>query len=326
MMGAHSRIYAHPPYHLGRDVILNLPRALAGGVTGSAWKILCTHAVEKVRTHQSPAEADRLKAWLLARERIDPIEIATYLWQELPEAAQDRHVFVKENNLHHLLPFLLTAFPDARYVFQARDPRDFLASAKALRKGWMANKFGSLRQALTTWRDDQKGGLAALCLLGPDRVCLLRYEDLVTDASGELERLCAFLGLTFEPEMLNFHASDAARRVAATIDARKNVAKPLMTDNFRKYRKSLSRRDIRSTEAFLGDLMDQLGYPCDFPRRPGRPRIWPGFRPQVTEVFERLANKEFGPFYKHGHRSMTRALDAEIVPLCPPIPDTQDRV
>nr|WP_290442994.1 sulfotransferase [Rhodovulum tesquicola] len=325
MMGAHSGIYSHPPYHLGRDILLNLPRTLAGGVTGPAWKILCAHAVERVRKYRNPAEADRLEAWFSARDRIDPVEIAAFLWQELPEEAKGRHVFVKENNLHHLLPFLLTAFPDAKYVFQTRDPRDFLASAKALRKRWMGNKFGSLRQALTIWRDDQKGGLAALALLGPERVCLVRYEDLVSDASVQLERVCAFLGLAFEPAMLDFHASDAARRVAATIGARENIAKPLMTGNFRKYRKSLSRRDIRSTEAFLGDLMDQLGYPCDYPRRPGRPSFWPGFRPQLTEMFERLANKEIGPFYKHGQRSMTRALDAATVPLCPPIPDTQDR-
>jgi len=321
MMGAHSAIFSHPPYHLGRDLILNLPRAMAGGVSSEAWRILCTHAVEKVRTYRSEDEAERLAAWLSARDQIDPAEIAAFIWQDLPEGAKGCRVFVKENNIHHLLPFLLTAFPEAKFIYQTRDPRDYLASAKALRKKWLGNKFGSLRQALTVWREDQKGGLAALALLGPKRVCLVRYEDLVADAPTQLSRLCTFLDLQFEEGMLDFHASDTSHRVASTTKARANVAKPLMTGNFRKYRKSLSRRDVRSTEALVGDLMDQLGYTRDFSHRPGRPPFWPSIRPQLMEVFERLANKEFGPAYKYGHRSLSRSLDAQTVALCPPISD-----
>lgn len=36
----------------------------------------------------------------------------------------------------------------------------------------------------------------------------LRYEDLVADPEGELRRLCAFLGLEFEPAMLRYGEHD----------------------------------------------------------------------------------------------------------------------
>jgi hypothetical protein len=45
----------------------------------------------------------------------------------------------------------------------------------------MGNKFGSVRNALNVWRDDQAGGLAAYGLLGTQRVFLQRYEDLVAN-------------------------------------------------------------------------------------------------------------------------------------------------
>ncbi|WP_435258462.1 sulfotransferase family protein [Thioclava sp. FR2] len=325
MMGAHPLVYAHPPYHLGRDLLLNLSRCMASGPKGTAWEALIAHAVDKVASYRSPEEAAKLKVWLSSQETIDPAAIARFIWQQMPEGAEGKHVFVKENNIHHLIAFLVTAFPDAKFVYQVRDPRDFLASAKARRKQWMGNKFGSLRRALTVWREDQEGGLTALALLGPERVCLLRYEDLVADARTQLERICRFVGLDFDPSMLSFHEGAEAKKVASTTGARENVAKPLMTSNFRKYRAQLSRGEIRITEAWLGDIMMQLGYPCDFSRKEGRPSIWLSLRPQISEFWERLSNGEVYPFYKHGHRKLTRALDSEIVPMLPPIPDKSDR-
>lgn len=112
--------------------------------------------------------------------------------------------------------FLLLAFSDAKFIYQVRDPRDFLASAKARRKQWLGNKFGSQRQAMTVWREDQEGGLAALALLGPERVCLLRYEDLVADAQNNLERICKFIGIEFDPAMLSLHEGAEAKKVAST--------------------------------------------------------------------------------------------------------------
>lgn len=324
MMGAHPQVYAHPPYHLGRDLLGPLQEALPQGRSAEAWRILGDHAVSRVRRYRDEAEAQRLADFMASCETQEVGAVARFVWQEMPQDAQGKIPFVKENNIHHLFPLLLTAFPNARFVFQVRDPRDYLASAKARRKVWLGNKFGSLRQALTVWREDQQAGLAAFGQMGPERVFLMRYEDLVSDAESQLKALCAFCGLTFDEAMLSFHESESAAKLAQTTGARENLSKPLMTDNFRKYRKNLSRAEIRITEAWLGALMERFGYPLEYPGR-SRSSVWNALRPQLTEPFERLVNRELAPFYKVGPKRLWRALDRVRTPIFPPLGRAGDR-
>ncbi|TCM82640.1 sulfotransferase family protein [Rhodovulum steppense] len=316
IMGAHGSVYAHPPYHLGRDLLLNLRDTLAGGIDAPAWPILCERAAAQVARYRGADEAERLRLRLAAQAIVDPAAIARFIWQEMPPEARGKRAFVKENNIHRLLPFLVACFPDAQYVFQVRDPRDFLASAKARGKGMMGNKFGSLREALRVWREDQENGLWALSLLGSERVTLLRYEDLLAAPEPSLRRVCRFLGLPFEPGMLEFHNSEAAARLAVPGGPRENVARPLMQGNFAKYRKILSRGEIQVTEAYLGDLMDRLGYDSDFPRK-SRRRPWRALRPMLSEPIERLFNKQLRARYKNDNTRLTDRLDREARPVMP---------
>jgi hypothetical protein len=310
ILGAHSQVLSPPPYHFGRDVILNLHLR----DDAAAWEVVRQQLLERVRTQGSEVATARLRAYLDAHPRASPRELAHFVYAGLEPKPGASTVFVKENNLHRLLGFVLECFPEARFVFQVRDPRDFIVSAEARRGFWAGNKFGSLRRALEVWREDQLGGLQALGLLGPGRVHFQRYEDLVSRPLEVLESLCAFLELAFEQEMLDFHASEQAARRGASHAARANVARPLMTTNFGKYRSALSRRKIRAVETWLGDLMDRFGYERDFVDT-GRARSLSALWPHWTEPFERLVNRETEPFYFDGQKHFRRRLRGVAAPL-----------
>jgi len=154
-------------------------------------------------------------------------------------------------------------------------------------------------------------------LLGPDRVLLQRYEDLVADFDTTVTRLCAFLGLEFDERMHKFHEADRAQQLAV-IGARENLAKPIMTQNFRKYRKGLSRGQVKIVEAYNGDLMDRFGYPREYTGL-SKPGFFSTFRPQVTEPLERFINGDLRPHYNFGNSRLKKQLDANVTPLCPPL-------
>ena len=320
ILGEHSRVYAHPPYHLGRDLIMRLPDVIDSGVSSAAFAALKQNAVLRVAKYRGEQEAGRLESWLDARTEILPCEIARYVYQEMSLDAQGKHAFIKENNAHQMLLFLVDCFPDARFIFQVRDPRDYLLSAIARRQRWLGNKFGSVRNALNVWRDDQLGGLAAYGLLGKRRVFLQRYEDLVSNFDEQMIELCAFLGISFDERMQKFHEADHAQSLAVKGGPRENLAKPLMTENFRKYRKGLSRGRIKMVEAHVGDLMDRFGYPREYTGL-RKPSFLSVLRPQLSEPLERLINRDFAPQYKSGNQRLKARLDAEVTPLCPPLWD-----
>lgn len=315
ILGAHPDIYAHPPYHLGRDLIMHLQDTVEGGVSSPAFQILRENAVVRVAKYRGDAEAARLDQYLGSQTAVSPRAIARFVYQQMSSDAHGKRVLVKENNAHHMLPFMLDCFPDAKFVFQVRDPRDFLLSAIARRKRWLGNKFGSVRNALAVWREDQLGGLAAYGLLGRERVFLQRYEDLVGNFDSSMQNLCSFLGIEFDESMRSFHEAGQAKSLAVKGGPRQNLAKPLMTENFRKYKKDLSRGRVRMVEAYVGDLMDRFGYPREY-----KGLLKPGFfsvlRAQLSEPLERYINGDPGPHYKTGNRRLKERLDADVTPLC----------
>ena len=321
IVGEHPEVYAHPPNHLGRDLVFKLHEVTKFDASPDAFDVLVQHALKRISKYRGEDEAARLSDWLGEQAQVTPCALAQFVFQELPLEAHGKHALVKENNVHEWMFFLVDCFPDAKFIFQVRDPRDFVLSAKKRRKRWLGNKFGSVRNALDVWRKDQIGGLNALGLLGPERVFLQRYEDLITHSEETLTSLCAFLGLEFDERMHNYHAGEDAQNLAVKGGPRENLDKPLMSDNFRKYRKGLSRRHIKIVEGYVGDLMDRFGYPREYPKRTS---IYTSMRPQLTEPLERFMNREFRPHYKAGNRRLNADLAETVVPLCPPLWENSD--
>ena len=320
IVGEHPDVYAHPPYHLGRDLIMRLHETAAGGRDSAALDTLKRNAMTRIAKYRGDDEAQRFADWVDAQEAIIPADVARFVFQEMPVDARGKHAFVKENNIHQMLFFLVDCFPDAKFIFQVRDPRDFLLSCVARRKRWLGNKFGSIRNAMNVWRDDQLGGLTAYGLLGPQRVFLQRYEDLVGNFEPTVSRLCEFLGLDFDERMHKFHEADHAQKLAVKGGPRENLARPLMTENFRKYRKGLSRGQVKIVEAYNGDLMDRFGYPREYTGI-AKPGFFSTLRPQLTEPLERFVNSDLRPQYKFGNSRLKKQLDANVTPLCPPLWD-----
>lgn len=145
IVGEHPEVYAHPPYHLGRDLILCLHDVAEGGVSSEALQILKRSAVTRIARYRGDDEAQRFADWIDEQPEIEPRALARFVFQEMSLDGQGKHAFIKENNIHQMLFFLVDCFPDAKFIFQVRDPRDFLLSCVARRKRWMGNKFGNTR-------------------------------------------------------------------------------------------------------------------------------------------------------------------------------------
>lgn len=132
------------------------------------------------------------------------------------------------------VPTLLKWFPDAKIAHILRDPRATFVSQRKKRgaknRGWPTpqGRWAALLYELyqstmfiVGWRRILRLD-AEYRAVYPDRYCLVRYEDLVSNPETTLRDLCAFLGCKFSMAMLtdqvNINSSYAGVRQATGFD------------------------------------------------------------------------------------------------------------
>ncbi len=105
------------------------------------------------------------------------------------------------------LPLLERTFPDARFVHLVRDGRDAAVSFLSVQRGIMTEGWGHPTDAAgfaRLWRTEVSAARALGRRVGAERYLEVRYEDLVGDPPTALQRVCAFAGLEYEADMLEY--------------------------------------------------------------------------------------------------------------------------
>lgn len=159
------------------------------------------------------------------------------------------------------LPLLSGLFPRARFVHLIRDGRDVALSYLSVPWGPT-----TIWQAAHKWRRDVTGGRRDGRALGTAKYVEVRYEELVLSPREVLKRVCAFAGLGFAEEMLDYHR-DAMARIQSPADGTKfhaSASRPLAT-GLRDWHSQMPEADVMAFEAVAGDLLSELGYERRFP-------------------------------------------------------------
>lgn len=151
---------------------------------------------------------------------------------------------------------LATMFPDAKFVHIIRDGRD-VAMSYLERDEWGP---ASIAEAALYWRSRVGRGRKAGSALGDERYREVRYEDMVDDPEGTTTSLCGFLGLEYDPAMMEYH--QRGREFAASTkhpEAFAGLAKPV-TKGMRDWRIEMAPDDVALFETIAGDLLAELAY------------------------------------------------------------------
>lgn len=182
----------------------------------------------------------------------------TYWAHVANEPGAARPIFVDKLPLNLVLwPLIRRAFPSAKIILALRDPRDVILSAYQQRFGMNVAMAHLLRL------DTAAAYYAAAMSLGmacwerePERVCAVRYEDVVRDLEGEARRLTNFLGVPFDPAMLAFQRTAAARDV--NTPSLRQVSQPLYTSSVGRWRAYAE--DLAPALPVLAPWVQRLGY------------------------------------------------------------------
>jgi hypothetical protein len=169
------------------------------------------------------------------------------------------------------LPLLERLFPDAHYVHLIRDGRDAAVSFLAMPEGIVTKTWAHPRSPADfacQWRSEVEAARALGRRVGPQRYLEVRYETLVADPAAEVERICAFAGLPFEPAMLDY----AGNVDVSAKPHQQSLTRP-PTAGLRDWRTELTGEDEAGFEAVAGDLLSELGYEARSPSRTPAGRV-----------------------------------------------------
>jgi tetratricopeptide (TPR) repeat protein len=166
-------------------------------------------------------------------------------WQRveeyLPERPSDR-LFVDKLPLNTLfLPLMARLFPTARFVFSLRDPRDVVLSCfmQTFALNEAMRHFLSIEETVDFYAAVMELGRRSFAAM-PGRMHVVRYEGLVADAEGEARSLLEFLGLPWDPAVLDFQATAKRRRI--NTPSYHQVARPIYgeaRERWRRYEEQL---------------------------------------------------------------------------------------
>ena len=154
-------------------------------------------------------------------------------------------------------------FPGSRYIHVIRDPRAVAASLIRSPAHVSTSRHAALR-----WRVDVMAGLSfERCY--PDRLMRIRYEELVTAFPQTIQKICRFIGVEVEAEMLRAHQFREelySRQYYRSMH--RNLRGGIRMDRIDSWREELTPREVATVEFLCGELMEYLGYPCQRVARP----------------------------------------------------------
>jgi hypothetical protein len=141
------------------------------------------------------------------------------------------------------------------YIHLIRDGRDV---ALSFRKTIVGEKH--MYHLAKQWLEDQELSNYYTRKFGATRAIRVKYEDLLHQPQQEIQRICRFIGLEYSNNILKFYESKDSKITAESGQMWHNLSKPLMKNNFNKYKKELQPEDIDIFEKVAGKLLTEYGY------------------------------------------------------------------
>lgn len=172
------------------------------------------------------------------------------------------------------LDFLRTGWPEARYLYLVRDPRDSALSIAA-----MTDK--PYQHSLKNWKLFSDKYEAYVDALGGDRCLTVRYEDLVADYPAVAEQCIQWLGLEVDEAVTAYlerykdvdaHAvgpllknNGASPGLAEKAKAKVKTIKKTdyLSRSVSRWRETLAPEDIAFSRECVGAFLARYGYDTD---------------------------------------------------------------
>lgn len=238
MLNAHPDIGTPPETHFVSSHIMT-----AGRLPSGSWRIRLAgdHRIQRLGL-----DVEAVLASVFGPDTdVVPVDVYWALLDAWREKAGVSIVGDKSPKYVEILPVLNRIAPQARVIHVIRDPRGVFLSRR--NAAWSADR--AAWKHLVAYSAQYSEGRENGPKYFGERYREIVYERLLADPQEELEGLCSFLGVRYDPAMLDFSES-AAEIIAEDERAWKGAAAgPLLRGNADRWRKELTPAEISKIES-----------------------------------------------------------------------------
>lgn len=205
----------------------------------------------------------RLKAFIKESSSLPPLRVAEFLDRLFRSFALQVNSGIgylgnkKDLYAEGFGPYTKRLFPDAKFIYIFRDPRDVSRSIVKNLEGRSlldAAALCSYRRRYVKWMNRTY----------PADVLTVRYEDLVLKPEEICQGMCDFLGLAFDEQMVRFYETneDYSLLIESTHDIHRHTTTPFNPDLIGQWKRSdlFSEGDLQMVESATRDYMREFGY------------------------------------------------------------------
>jgi hypothetical protein len=259
ILGTHSSVSAPPPINLFNTLTESL---LYSGPLNQPENIrsIIEDAIKRSKVKDShlswnlPIDINDIYPEL---ETGEIAEIVYRFYKYYSNREMKKLCVIKEHNLYKYMDNIVKYNTNAKFLYLVRDGRDVICSNKKI-KSRKRHVYAMAHQ----WKYEQINCIKEYneCS-AKGNIALLRYEKLLENPYKEIKRICDFLGIGFEKEMLGFYRHNKSKTEASQTEFWENLDQPLMQNNKGKFLNELTKQQLHIVETIAGEVLELLGYP-----------------------------------------------------------------
>lgn len=174
-----------------------------------------------------------------------------------------------DKNNHYLrhIDIIREMYPPARFIHIIRDGRDVACSYMDLHRSNIVSEYApqlayKLKDIANVWSTNIQKIRSSFDRIGWNNVSEIRYEDLVSQPSNELKKVCSFLEEPYDADMELYFIKNQLEHqepVEFLQWKAKTIEKPT-TSEVGKFRKELTTEEIREFESVSASLLKIYNY------------------------------------------------------------------
>lgn len=155
---------------------------------------------------------------------------------------------------------LMKVFPDSKFIHITRDYRDHTVSM--LNAGFGK---GNIPLIVYRWRKFQHI-IERANQHCPERFFIVKYENLVAEPDSTVSRICDFLGITYYPEMLDFHQTKLNELYPKMLSEKyqTSLQQAVTTGRTGIWKNKFNEKELKLMDYMAGNTADRWGYQRTF--------------------------------------------------------------